>query len=298
MADSPNDSAGVGADDLDIPHFLDRRAKAIPQPEAASPINDRRPAKLKAREAASRLADKYIGKDGGNPQLEAAPPNSLAVINPRAVREWVARITASWQRGVEAIVGTGRLLNEAKAALDHGEWLPMIQRELPFGPSVAQKLMKIAADGRITNTATWRYLPPAWTTLYELTKLDDQTFEAMRAEGSINPSMTKLVADNAVWIEKHRKGVRLKKLRRASPPKPANPTPHATLARPRPLPPTAANDLLENAARLAADLEAWPANIVAAVRLMPIDDRRKLGELADKIVNWWLRVHDAATPRK
>jgi len=116
--------------------------------------------------------------------------------------------------------------------------------------------------------------------------------------------MTKLVADNAAWVEKQRKVVRFKKARRASPPKkPAKITPQDAPARGAParrplLPPTAANDLLETAVRLSADLGAWPGDILAVVRLMPIEDRRKLGELADKIVNWWLRVHDAATPNK
>jgi hypothetical protein len=38
-----------------------------------------------------------------------------------APAEWTSRIAAAWQKGVEAILETGRLLIEAKAALKHGE---------------------------------------------------------------------------------------------------------------------------------------------------------------------------------
>src|SRR5690242_5595572 len=72
--------------------------------------------------------------------------------------------------------------------------------------SMARKLMVIAKDERITNCAIWHKLPRAWTTVYELTKLDDDTFDTMLREGSINPVMTKLVANSAVCLEKHRKG--------------------------------------------------------------------------------------------
>jgi hypothetical protein len=32
-------------------------------------------------------------------------------------------------------------------------------------------------------------LPPSWTTLYELTKLDDDTFDQKLHDGTINPEM-------------------------------------------------------------------------------------------------------------
>jgi hypothetical protein len=46
--------------------------------------------------------------------------------------QWAARISAAWQQSVTSIIETGRLLTEAKAALDHGEWLPMVESDLPF----------------------------------------------------------------------------------------------------------------------------------------------------------------------
>lgn len=103
--------------------------------------------------------------------------------------QWAARISAAWQQSVTSIIETGRLLTEAKAALDHGEWLPMVQSDLPFQRNTAQRLMKIAADSRLANRAHVPLLPPSWGTLYELTKLDDDTFDQKVRDGTINPEM-------------------------------------------------------------------------------------------------------------
>jgi hypothetical protein len=40
-----------------------------------------------------------------------------------------------------------------------------------------------------TNVSQGKHLPPSWTTLYELTKLDDDTFDQKLHDGTINPEM-------------------------------------------------------------------------------------------------------------
>jgi protein gp37 len=65
----------------------------------------------------------------------------------------------------------------------------MIENDLPFKPSTAQRLMKIAADERLSNAAHGQFLPPSWRTLYELTKLPDDVFEAKLKSGEIHPEM-------------------------------------------------------------------------------------------------------------
>jgi hypothetical protein len=49
--------------------------------------------------------------------------------------------------------------------------------------------MAIAADPKLANVAHGPLLPPHWRTLYELTKLDDATFEEKIADGTIRPDM-------------------------------------------------------------------------------------------------------------
>jgi N6-adenosine-specific RNA methylase IME4 len=104
-------------------------------------------------------------------------------------RDWAERIAAAWRQSLQGIIETGRLLIEAKATLDHGDWLPLIERDLPFGPRYAQMLMKVAADSRITNTNHGSLLPPSPRTLYELTKLSNDQFAAKIASGAIHPEL-------------------------------------------------------------------------------------------------------------
>jgi hypothetical protein len=106
-----------------------------------------------------------------------------------ASAQWAARITAAWRKTREMIIETGQLLIEAKAALPHGEFLFMIECDLPFGARTAQMLMKIGADERLTDAKHVSHLPSSWGTLYELTKQPDAQFQAGLSTGEIHPEM-------------------------------------------------------------------------------------------------------------
>jgi hypothetical protein len=114
---------------------------------------------------------------------------TIRVITERT--QWAARISAAWQKSVDSIFHTGHLLLTAKAdpKMQHGEWGTMVESDLPFNRHTAHKLMQIAGDKRLTNVSQGKHLPPSWTTLYELTKLDDATFDQKLRDGSINPDM-------------------------------------------------------------------------------------------------------------
>jgi hypothetical protein len=60
--------------------------------------------------------------------------------------------------------------------------------------------MQIAGDKRLTNVSQGKHLPPSWTTLYELTKLDDATFDQKLRDGSINPEMHRVGREVALTI--------------------------------------------------------------------------------------------------
>jgi hypothetical protein len=126
-------------------------------------------------------------------------PNNLpAKAEPRQaekVQPWddhARAISAAWQKGLDSILETGRLLLKAKEELDeHGAWLPMIRKHLPFGPNMAQRLMKIARNPILTNTARAPFLPAHSETLYQLTRLDEKlgegTLLAKIEDGTITP---------------------------------------------------------------------------------------------------------------
>src|SRR5215831_2523559 len=104
---------------------------------------------------------------------------------------WAARITERWRASVESIIETGRLLLEAKATLPHGEFGAMCESQLPFGARTAQRLIAIAQDNRLSNinSAHASLLPASWSTLYELTKLSDDEFEAAVKDRKIHEGL-------------------------------------------------------------------------------------------------------------
>lgn len=114
---------------------------------------------------------------------------TLLIVDEFETAGWAERIGSAWQKSIDAIFETGRLIAEAKEALPHGAFAAMIENELPFGARAAQRLMAIANDEKLTNATHALHLPPSWTTLYELTKLDTETFERRIAEGTIRPDM-------------------------------------------------------------------------------------------------------------
>lgn len=106
-----------------------------------------------------------------------------------SVGDYAGQITTAWQSSIESILKTGHLLIDAKKKLKRGDFGKMVENDLPFGPNTAQRLMKVAGNRLLTNTAHAPLLPASWMTLYELSKLPDDEFKARIEDGSINPEM-------------------------------------------------------------------------------------------------------------
>jgi hypothetical protein len=102
---------------------------------------------------------------------------------------WAEKINGAWKRSIAEVFQVGVLLLQAKEAVPHGDFEDLIKTKLEFSPATARKLMAVAADERIAKRAQGAILPEHWTTLYELTKLDDAQFEQALKDGTINPDM-------------------------------------------------------------------------------------------------------------
>lgn len=107
---------------------------------------------------------------------------------------WADVIMNAWGAAVRSIIETGRLLAEAKAAVAHGEWETLCNQHLPFGESTACKLMKISAHERLSNPEHAPLLPPSWTVLDSLARLDVETFDKALEAGVINPTLERRTA--------------------------------------------------------------------------------------------------------
>ncbi len=111
---------------------------------------------------------------------------------------WAPRINAEWRKSVEGILGVGQQLIAAKEACEHGEFLRLfkghenaVSDPVPFGDRSARMLMELATHPVLSNRKFISDLPQSWGTLYELTKLDDQTLLAGIKAGEITPDMTR-----------------------------------------------------------------------------------------------------------
>jgi hypothetical protein len=114
---------------------------------------------------------------------------------------WAPKIHGEWRKSIEGILGVGRQLIAAKEACEHGEFLRLfkghanaVSDPLPWGEDNAQKLIAIASSVVLSNAAHVRYLPQSFSTLYELTKLDDETLIAGIKAGEITPETTRAQA--------------------------------------------------------------------------------------------------------
>ncbi len=114
----------------------------------------------------------------------------------RKTERWANRIREAHSKSVESTIEVGRLLIEAKADCDHGEWGEITGETtgkpmLPFKKSTAQAFMAIARHPFLSNPQHVGDLPPYWGTLAELSQLPPHDLEADLKAGRIHPDMTR-----------------------------------------------------------------------------------------------------------
>jgi hypothetical protein len=109
------------------------------------------------------------------PQYTESELSEDAKSHTSAARTWkyfAALINSAWRRSAAAFIQTGQYLLEAKAELDRDQFEALVRLPLDFDASVARN-MCIAGDRALC--AHGHKLPACWTTIYELTKLEDDT---------------------------------------------------------------------------------------------------------------------------
>ena len=107
-----------------------------------------------------------------------------------AVREHARKITTAYRKTVESVIETGKLLNKAKEALDHGQWGHMLAY-LPFGDRQAQMLMAVAGHPVLSNPQYVADLPASWATLTSLQDFTTQQVEEAIKGHDISARMTR-----------------------------------------------------------------------------------------------------------
>jgi hypothetical protein len=104
--------------------------------------------------------------------------------NTRSRAEFSEAIRVSWTKSTAGIIETCMTYKEAKDQLNPEQFKAMT---LPFDASVARKLLVIANNSLLC--AHVHILPPCWSTIYELAKLDGAVMRARIEDGTVNPKM-------------------------------------------------------------------------------------------------------------
>ena len=110
----------------------------------------------------------------------------LAELRTRA--NFADAIGEAWTEAEENFTTIGRYLNHAKSVLNHGEFMGMVEADLPFRYSTANRLMKVAAALDAGALPADR-LPPSYATVYELLTLSDEERRQAIKEGVVRPDM-------------------------------------------------------------------------------------------------------------
>jgi hypothetical protein len=117
--------------------------------------------------------------------------------------EYVARINASWRKTADGVLETARLCAQAQDGLRSKDRAKLI-KQLDFNAATFSKLVKIGSREQLQDESVKSLLPPSYSIVYEVAKLDDAELQSAIADKIINPGMTR--SELNAWIGKRKNG--------------------------------------------------------------------------------------------
>ena len=87
------------------------------------------------------------------PKVVRKSKSRVVVRKSKTRAQWAAEIIAAHKQSVESILKIGHTLIAAKKALAHGEFLKMIEHDLPFDASTAQRLFLFGVCRGVASAA-------------------------------------------------------------------------------------------------------------------------------------------------
>jgi len=111
--------------------------------------------------------------------------NVIPLVKKRDWRYFDQQLAELNSKDVETVIARGRVLIEMKEELEHGSFEATVKRHM--STTTAKHLMMIARHPILSKRDHGHVLPASWRTLYELTKLPDETLIAKLKDGTINP---------------------------------------------------------------------------------------------------------------
>jgi hypothetical protein len=125
-------------------------------------------------------------KGGSSDRREEDLRNTVMPLHSK--EEFVKEITRLWGEANQKFIAIGRYLIMAKQSLPHGEYQPMIERDLPFRPATARMIVT-ATQAIVNNLLPADRLPPNYSTVYLLTTLSQEERAEAERNGLIRPNV-------------------------------------------------------------------------------------------------------------
>lgn len=130
-------------------------------------------------------------------QVVERPPAPLPVLvqptenrDIQTLGQYRDEIHALWHTAAESFVRIGRLLNDAKKELPHGQFTSLVDEQLPFGKSVCHALRSIA-DAVDSKLVLENELPGDYTAAYQVVSLPESLVQQAREQGILRPTVTR-----------------------------------------------------------------------------------------------------------
>jgi hypothetical protein len=105
------------------------------------------------------------------------------------IEVWVAWVGEAWRKSVEYIILTGQRLAKLRDSHKHGLWEKAIEESLHLSPATVTKLIAIGGHKVLANPSHGKLLPPSWTTLYELSLMEDYVLEDKLDSREVHPGL-------------------------------------------------------------------------------------------------------------
>lgn len=116
-----------------------------------------------------------------------------------SVESFAARIRRNWQKLTESILEVASVCAEASGTLSPAEKKQLLE-SLPFSPATFSKLVQIGHDQRLHSDEVRGLLPPNYSIIYSIGRLDGLDFHDALTQGVISPTLKR--ADLEKWRHK------------------------------------------------------------------------------------------------
>jgi hypothetical protein len=108
------------------------------------------------------------------------------------IQEVKKQVIEKWNKTRESIIEVGKILMNAKENQLKGQsWTTLCEKELPFSPRTADRLIVIAKCEYITSGKYDHCLPVSWGTLHAIAVMGETKFKKAVEDNTISPDVTR-----------------------------------------------------------------------------------------------------------